>query len=67
VEHHVIPIALLEKWVAQNELPVFRASARQHETVTPIFMRIAQHSAHLTDVGRSASEPIGPKEIRAVE
>jgi hypothetical protein len=56
-----MPIALLEEWAAQNELPLFRACARQHETVARIFMRIAQDFAHLTDVGRSASEPICPE------
>jgi small GTP-binding protein len=57
----VIPITLLEEWAAQNELPFFRASARQQETVVPIIMRIAQDIAHLTDVRRSALEPIGPE------
>jgi small GTP-binding protein len=56
-----IPIERLEEWAAQNELPLFRASARQYATVAPIFMKIAEDFAHLTDVGKPAYEPIDPE------
>jgi GTPase SAR1 family protein len=53
-----IPIEKLENWAAENGFPFFRSCAAQHETVVPIFQRIAEDFAQMIASITQPEEPV---------